>query len=124
LRAHARTHTHAHTKEETVSGFLVLTNTSYTCNENLMKNWVNSVAVRGGSSLRSTAFETDFFLTLNFYGVGGEKSGALSSPDIGKHVVPSRVSRQFLGTDLRSVCRRFNRLHNNYHSVLIIIKLL
>ena len=64
-------------------------------------------------------------LTLKFHRVGGERSGALSGFDSGKQVVASRISREFLGTDLvMSFCRRCSRLHNNYHYVLIIIKLL
>jgi hypothetical protein len=105
----------------------VHTNTTYTCKENLTNNCVNFVAVRARSSLRPISLRKIFSwpLILNFHSVGGEKSGALSGSDIGKEVVASRVSKEFLGTDIvLSVCRRCTRLHNNYHHVLIIIKLL
>ena len=63
INRNTHSHTHTHTKEGPVSDFLVLKTQTKTGKDILMSKCVSFVAVCGGSSLRPTAFETDFSLT-------------------------------------------------------------
>jgi hypothetical protein len=133
VSTHARKHTrpptaraHTHTQNKNLFLVSLCTQTHHILAKKISRK-IESVLLPSAVDLRCDPhISKQIFswpLTLSFHRVESKKSGALSSSDIGKQVVASRVSREFLGTDLdRSVCRRCGRLHKNYHYVLIITK--